>query len=173
MLNGLIDDILEHSKAQLHEFDIQKEECYSRDFLYGIVEEFKKDILKIGLEFKTNEIPNLLINIDQKRIRQVLQNLVGNAMKFTKKGEVSIQFRYEEEKLFIAVQDTGVGISATDQSMIFEPFYRGEKARTLNIPGSGLGLSIAKYIVTQHGGRIFCDSVLNKGTTMEFYIPVE
>lgn len=173
MLNGLIDDILEHSKAQLHEFDIQKEECYSRDFFHDIVEDFKKDVLKNGLEFKNNEIPNLLINIDQKRILQVLQNLVGNSMKFTEKGEISIQFRYEEGKLFIAVHDTGIGISATDQSMIFEPFYRGEKARTLNVPGSGLGLSIAKYIVTQHGGRIFYDSVLNKGTTMEFYIPVE
>ncbi|WP_455715723.1 HAMP domain-containing sensor histidine kinase [Anaerosporobacter sp.] len=172
MLNGLIDDILEHSKAQLHEFDIHKTECYSRDFFTGIVEELRGDIMKKGLEFRSNEIPNLLINIDQKRILQVLQNLVGNAMKFTEKGTIAIQFRYESEKLFIAVLDTGVGISATDQSMIFEPFYRGEKARTLNVPGSGLGLSISQYIVTQHGGRIFCDSVLDEGTTMEFYIPV-
>lgn len=172
MLNGLIDDILEHSKAQLHEFDILKSECYSKEFFTSIVEESKEDVKKKGLEFKCNEIPNLLLVIDQKRIRQVLQNLIGNAMKFTKKGTISILFRYEEGKLFIAVHDTGIGIPATDQAMIFDAFYRGEKARTLNVPGSGLGLSIAQYIVSQHGGRIFCDSVLNEGTTLEFYIPV-
>lgn len=172
MLNGLIDDILEHTKAQLHEFDIKRTECYSKEFFTSIVEEFKEDVRKKGLEFKCNEIPNLLISIDQKRIRQVLQNLIGNAMKFTEKGTISIRFRYEDGKLFIAVHDTGIGIPATDQTMIFEAFYRGEKARTLNVPGSGLGLSIAQYIVSQHGGRIYCDSVLNEGTTMEFYVPV-
>lgn len=172
MLNGLIDDILEHSKAQLHEFDIQKSECYSKEFFTSIVAESKEDVMKKGLEFKCNEIPNLLLMIDQKRIRQVVQNLLGNAMKFTEKGIISIRFHYEEGKLFIAVHDTGIGIPATDQAMVFEAFYRGEKARTLNVPGSGLGLSITKYIVSQHGGRIFCDSVLNEGTTMEFYIPV-
>lgn len=172
LLNGLIDDILEHSKAQLHEFDILKSECYSKEFFTSIVEEAKVDVGKKGLEFTCNEIPNLLLVIDQKRIRQVLQNLLGNAMKFTEKGSISILFRYEKSKLFITVQDTGIGIPATDQAMIFEAFYRGEKARTLNVPGSGLGLSIAKYIVSQHGGEIFCDSVLNEGTTVEFYIPV-
>lgn len=172
MLNGLIDDILEHSKAQLYEFDIQKVECYSKEFFTSIVEESREDVRKKGLEFKCTEIPNVLLSIDQKRIRQVLQNLVGNAMKFTNKGTITILFRYEDGKLIIAVHDTGIGIPATDQAMIFEAFYRGEKARTLNVSGSGLGLSIAKYIVSQHGGRIFCDSILNEGTTLEFYIPV-
>lgn len=172
MLNGLIEDILEHSKAQLHEFDIQKVECYSEEFFTSIVVEAKEDVRKKGLEFKCNEIPNLLIMIDQKRIRQVLQNLIDNAMKFTEEGTISLCFHYNKGKLFIAIHDTGIGIPATDQAMIYEAFYRGEKARTLNVPGSGLGLSIAQYIVSQHGGRIFCDSVLNEGTTMEFYIPV-
>ncbi|WP_167956087.1 sensor histidine kinase [Anaerosporobacter faecicola] len=173
MLNGLIDDILEHSKAQLYEFTICKEECYAKEYFEELVKEMKNDVEKRGLLFLTNEIPNVMINIDKKRIRQVIQNLIGNAIKFTTQGSISLLFAYKESKLSISVQDTGIGIAPSDLSMIFEPFYRGEKARTLNVQGTGLGLSISKYIVTQHGGRIMVDSVPKEGTSMEFTLPVE
>lgn len=172
MLNGLIEDILEHSKSQLHEFTIHKTECYAREFFCEVLKEVEADVLKNGLLFSYNEVPNILINIDKKRIRQVIQNLVGNAIKFTKEGSITITFTYDQERLYVAVKDTGIGIAAIDQPQIFEEFFRGERARTLNVPGTGLGLSIAKYIITQHDGKIECESLLDHGTTIEFYIPV-
>jgi len=172
MLNSLIDDILEHSQAQLHEFEIRKCECYSRQYFEEIMIEAKQDVEKKGLSFSYSQIPEVLINIDGKRIRQVMQNLLGNAMKFTNEGQISVDFRVEKNYLLIAVKDNGVGIAAIDIPMIFDEFYRGEKARTLNVQGSGLGLSISKYIVEQHGGRIECDSILDQWTEVQFSIPI-
>lgn len=74
--------------------------------------------------------------------------------------------------MVISIKDTGKGISASDSPFIFDKFYRGEKARTLNIAGSGLGLNIANYIVTKHGGHIECDSIQDIGTTMMFSLPI-
>jgi len=171
MLNSLIDDILEHSKAQLHEFEVKKCECYSKEYFEKIMIEAKQDIEKKGLVFSCSQVPEVLINIDEKRIKQVMQNLLGNAMKFTDEGEISVDFKLEKNNLRIIVRDTGMGIAATDIPMVFEDFYRGEKARTLNVQGSGLGLSISKYIVEQHGGAIECDSILDQWTVIEFSIP--
>ena len=172
MLNSLIDDILEHSQAQLHEFEIRKSECYSRKYFEEIMIEVKQDVEKKGLAFSYSKIPEVLINIDEKRMKQVMQNLLGNAMKFTNEGMISVAYRVENNYLFITVRDTGVGIAAIDIPMIFDEFYRGEKARTLNVQGSGLGLSISKYIVEQHGGRIECDSILDLWTEIQFSIPI-
>ena len=172
MLNSLIDDILEHSQAQLHEFEIKKCECYSRKYFEEIMIEAKQDVEKKGLMFSYSEIPEVLINIDEKRMRQVMQNLLGNAMKFTNEGHICVEYKVEKDYLLILVKDTGAGIAAIDIPMIFDEFYRGEKARTLNVQGSGLGLSISKYIVEQHGGRIECDSILDQWTEMQFSIPI-
>jgi len=172
MLNSLIDDILEHSQAQLHEFEIKKCECYSRQYFEEIMMEAKQDVEKKGLVFSYSQIPEVLINIDGKRIKQVMQNLLGNAMKFTNEGQISVNYTLVKNYLLIAVKDTGVGIAAIDIPMIFDEFYRGEKARTLNVQGSGLGLSISKYIVEQHGGRIECDSILDQWTEVQFSIPI-
>ena len=172
MLNSLIDDILEHSKAQLHEFEIRRKECYSRKFFEDMMIEAKQDIEKKGLTFSCSQIPDVIINIDEKRIRQVMQNLIGNAMKFTEAGEIEVDYRVENNNLLITVRDTGIGIAAMDIPMVFDEFYRGEKARTLNVQGSGLGLSLSKYIVEQHGGRIECDSLLDQGTAIQFSVPI-
>jgi len=172
MLNSLIDDILEHSQAQLHEFEIKKCECYSRKYFEEIMIEAKQDVEKKGLAFSNSKIPEVLINIDEKRMKQVMQNLLGNAMKFTNEGEISVDYKVENNNLLITIKDTGVGIAAIDIPMVFGEFYRGEKARTLNVQGSGLGLSISKYIVEQHGGRIECDSILDQWTKIQFSIPI-
>ena len=173
MLNGLIDDILEHSKAQLNEFSIDKEECYSKEFFTNILLVAKKDAESKNLKFSYGEIPNVLINIDRKRINQVMQNLIGNAIKFNKiDGEINVFFEIVDSNLLVSVKDTGAGIKASDLPVIFHEFYRGEKARTLNVSGSGLGLSISKYIVEKHGGRIECDSVLDYGSTFTFSLPI-
>lgn len=173
MLNGLIEDILEHSKAQLNELSLSLKECYAYSFFEEILLEGEKDVKAKNRNFTYSNAPNVLICIDKKRIEQVMQNIIGNAMKFTEEnGNINVDFRIYESNLLVSVQDDGIGISASDLPMIFHEFYRGEKARTLNVPGSGLGLNITKYIVEKHGGQIECDSILNIGTTITFSLTI-
>lgn len=173
MLNNLIDDILEHSKSQLNEFSIIKSECYSKDFFTKFLLVAKKDCESKNIKLLYTEIPNVIINIDKKRISQVMDNIIGNAIKFTKKdGVIEIIFSIYNSNFLVSVKDNGIGIKASDLPMIFHEFYRGEKARTLNVPGSGLGLSITKYIIEKHGGIIECDSVLNYGSIFTFSLPI-
>ncbi len=173
MLNGLIDDILEHSKAQLNEFRIEKTEVYAQTFFLDILEEAEAECNKNDRKFRCSNVPEVLLNIDEKRIKQVMQNLFGNAMKFTSAGDViETNFKLLGDMLYVSVKDTGVGIEAMALPFVFQEFYRGEKARTLNVAGSGLGLSISKFIIEHHGGTIECDSILGEWTEVMFTLPV-
>lgn len=172
LLTKLIDDILIQSKTQLNQFTINKRECYSKAFFIQLISEIKNDVTSKGINFEYSEIPNVLINIDTLRIRQVMQNLISNSIKYTaKNGTIKINFQIYDNDLLVSIIDNGTGIKASDIPMIFNEFYRGEKARTQNIPGSGLGLSISKYIIEKHNGQIECDSILNVGTTITFSLP--
>ncbi len=177
VLSKLIDDILEHSKTELNEFSIELKEAYSKKYFTDLFNDVSNDVISSGLKFKIEEIPDYLINIDAKRIGQVVYNIISNALKFTQPGgEIYVSFFTNHGRnggeLIVSIKDTGKGISASDLPFIFEKFYRGEKARTLNIAGSGLGLNIAKYIIEKHGGNIECDSVLDVGTTIMFSLPL-
>jgi signal transduction histidine kinase len=173
VLSKLIDDILDHSKAELHEFSIEKQEIYSKNYFSDVLGDISLDLAHSGIIFKVAEIPNVLLEIDRKRILQVLQNIISNSLKYTKKGGfIEVSFTLSEKEFIVSIKDNGDGIAAGDLPFVFDKFYRGEKARTQNIPGSGLGLNIAKYIVENHGGRIECDSVLYAGTTMGFSLPI-
>ncbi len=177
VLSKLIDDILEHSKTELNEFSIETEETYSKMYFTDIFDDVSNDVIRSGLKFRIEEIPDYIVNIDLKRIRQVVYNIISNSLKFTQPGgEIYVSFftnhGYNGDELVVSIKDTGKGISASDLPFIFDKFYRGEKARTLNIAGSGLGLSIAKYIIEKHGGNIECDSVLDVGTTIMFSLPL-
>lgn len=100
ILNKLINDILNQSKAQLNEFSIIKNECYSHDFFSDVINEIKKDVESSNINFKHSDIPNVLINIDKLRIKQVMQNLISNAIKFTKKdGLIEVNFSIADNNL--------------------------------------------------------------------------
>ena len=107
---------------------------------------------------------------DERRINQVLLNLVGNAIKFTEAGEVKVQISASDGALVISVSDTGPGISEADQQKIFEEFQQAEGSGK-RTKGTGLGLAIAKRIVELHGGRIWVESSMGKGSTFTFTLP--
>jgi len=174
MLSKLLDDILEHSKAELNKMDIKLVEFYSYDFFKDIIEDLSVEITSIGLSFiNPDEIPNLLLNGDKKRLTQVMYNLVSNSIKYSKKeGTISIYFENTMDYIKIYIKDTGIGIASSDIPYVFNKFYRAEKCRNQNIPGSGLGLSISKYIVEAHGGFINCIESSAKGTTICFTLPI-
>jgi len=111
---------------------------------------------------------------DPRQMRQVLNNLVGNAIKFTPAGgRVWIEVFRREAALVVEVHDTGPGISEADQAHLFQRFFRADSVRGLKIPGTGLGLPIARAIIEQHGGQIYCRSQIGEGSTFGFTLPLE
>jgi len=109
---------------------------------------------------------------DEQRIAQVLLNLLGNAIKFTEEGEIRLEVVVTNESFLVSVSDTGPGLSETDQKKIFEEFRQVDGSSTRGKDGTGLGLSIAKKIVKMHGGRIWVESSLGKGSIFWFALPV-
>jgi signal transduction histidine kinase len=109
---------------------------------------------------------------DIRRITQVLLNLVGNAIKFTDKGEVAVRVSVSDGMFLATVADTGPGIKEQDQEKIFEEFQQSDNAVAKSKTGTGLGLAIAKRIVELHGGRIWVESVLGKGSTFFLNLPI-
>jgi two-component system phosphate regulon sensor histidine kinase PhoR len=113
----------------------------------------------------------LAVLADAERVRQVVTNLVHNAIKFTPPGgSVALSAEQAGREVVIAVRDSGVGVPAQDLSRIFERFYKADRARSGG--GSGLGLAIARHIVQAHGGRIWAESVEGQGSTFYFSLPL-
>jgi len=170
-LTTLIDDLLEHSLQELGQLSIHREEHYSRDLLKNILEPIRVQFAAGPVSFHIEkDIPDVLINVDKRRLEQVVVNLVENARKYTAAGgKIFFSAENEEQHLRICVRDTGHGVSARELPHIFDSFYRSpEVAR--DFEGAGLGLAISKYIVQQHGGRIWVESKLNEGSTFTFTI---
>ncbi len=109
---------------------------------------------------------------DEQRLTQVLLNLVGNSIKFTDEGKVSLQVAASNSEFLVSVTDTGPGISEADQQKIMEEFQQADTSSTKNKAGTGLGLAIAKHMVEMHGGRLWVESLLGEGSTFSFTLPV-
>jgi signal transduction histidine kinase len=126
-----------------------------------------------GLNLTVDIEPDLPIALgDERRIAQVLLNLVGNAIKFTDEGQLRIGATKANGKFLVSVTDTGPGIAESDQERIFEEFQQVDSSSTRSKGGTGLGLAIARRIVEMHGGELWVESALGKGSTFYFSIPV-
>lgn len=110
---------------------------------------------------------------DPRRLTQVLDNLIGNAVKFSHvEGLVRVRLRSVRGMWRIDVSDTGIGIPPDEEARLFNLFVRGSNARTAGLPGTGLGLAIVKSLVEMHGGHVKVESVLDRGTTFSVFLPV-
>lgn len=132
----------------------------------------------IGLAIDiASDVPSAIIS-DEVRLRQVLFNLVGNAMKFTESGSVNVQIGvgpsvgHNKRKLYFSVSDTGIGIPEDQIGKLFAPFTQVDDSLSRKYQGAGLGLSIVKHLVELMGGSIGLESTLGQGTTVRFDIPV-
>ena len=113
------------------------------------------------------------VEADQALLHQAVYNLVENAIKYTPdEGRVTIRTLSQPGYLIFAVEDSGLGISTEDLPHLFEKFYRGKQRETRSQPGSGLGLAIVHSVATNHGGRVWVDSVVGKGSTFYLQIPL-
>ena len=175
----LIDDIIDVSKIEAGQLEINESECCVNDIFDELekVYDTKKnsEINNVKLNFIKNKNFNLVT--DSLRLKQVLINLVDNALKFTEKGFVEISFnqRYIEEEPFVVflVKDTGIGLSEKEQNEMFTRFTKLENSGEKIYRGAGLGLSISKNIVKLLGGDIWIKSELNKGSEFYFKIPLK
>jgi signal transduction histidine kinase len=109
---------------------------------------------------------------DERRITQVVLNLVGNAIKFADQGEVRISAAVAADMFLVAVADTGPGIAPAEQARVFQEFHQVDSSSTKEKGGTGLGLAIAKRIVELHAGRIWLESEPGKGSVFRFQLPV-
>jgi signal transduction histidine kinase len=109
---------------------------------------------------------------DPQRLTQVFLNLVGNAIKFTDSGEVGIQVTVADRAFTVAIADTGPGVALDDQQKIFEEFQQADNSSTRKQGGTGLGLAISKRVIEMHGGRMWVESSLGKGSTFWFTLPI-
>jgi len=172
-LLGLINDVLDLSKIEAGQLTLSLDDYSLRDVVHGVVSAVEPLAAEKRLAFKAEIEPDLPSGHgDGRRLSQVLLNLVGNAIKFTDKGEVAIRASATNGAFTVAVCDTGPGIAPSDQAKIFEEFQQADSSITRKKGGTGLGLSIAKRIIEMHGGRIWVESEPGKGSRFYFTVPV-
>jgi two-component system phosphate regulon sensor histidine kinase PhoR len=175
-LISIVEDILFMTRSDVGQFQIHPEPKVNlRVLVRQVISSLEPQARKAGVILK-KEIPSPtpLLYVDPQRMKQVLNNLVTNAIKFTPpEGTVMIRARqYDERFVMISVSDTGYGIPVEDRQHVFERFYQSNHSLQSKMGGYGLGLSIAKLIVEQHGGTIDFDTILGKGTTFYFTAPL-
>jgi signal transduction histidine kinase len=173
-LLGLINDVLDLSKIEAGQLTLSLADYSVKDIVHNVfssVESLAKN-KKLAL---TIDLPPKLpaAHGDERRLTQVLLNLVGNSIKFTDKGEVAIKAEAANGSFTLSVRDTGPGIAEADQRKIFEEFQQADSSTTKEKGGTGLGLAISKRIVEMHGGRLWVDSRLGQGSTFSFNVPLK
>jgi signal transduction histidine kinase len=172
-LLGLINAVLDLSKIEAGRLILSLAEYSMQDVVHTVFTSVESLAAEKRLALSISVPPDLPPGRgDEQRLSQVLLNLVGNAIKFTETGEVSMQVTAADGLFTVAVSDTGLGISEADQQKIFEEFQQADSSSTRKQGGTGLGLAIAKKIVALHGGRIWVESSLGKGSTFWFTVPV-
>lgn len=176
----LINDIIDISKIEAEQLSVNKYQLSLNELIEEVIETIeiqKQYLLHPEVDLKLmNQISSkdLTINTDPVRLKQILINLLTNAMKFTKKGSIQLIIETLENNIVFKVKDTGIGISEEDQSTLFTRFIRSkDKQKNNAFAGSGLGLYIAKFCVDLLGGEIKVESELGKGSTFSFYIPLQ
>ncbi len=175
-LAGLVEDLLNVSRIEQGRLEVKTAPMEAGQIIKDIIAELKiqADQKKLALEYKPHAEKLPLINIDSERFKQVLINLIGNAVKYTEKGGATV---LTEEKdngkiLEIKIKDTGIGMSAKDRERLFQKFYRAQNDKTKGIVGTGLGLWITKQIIELMKGKIAVDSIENVGTQVTLRFPI-
>ena len=169
----LINDVLDLSKIEAGRMDLMLGEYAVEDVLETVRASLRSLASEKGLEFVVTTPPGLPRAFgDSKRVSQCLVNLAGNALKFTREGGVEIGVDLRDDVLLFHVSDTGIGIPADQLDAVFGEFRQVDPAITREFGGTGLGLSITRKFVELHGGRIWVESELGKGSTFFFTIPL-
>ena len=172
-LERLVNDLQELSKAEAGYLPINIQRVNLRPLLESLAEKFTDQLLEDGpvlLLQCPSVLPLVLADID--RTEQVLVNLLGNAVRYTNEGSITIRVGTEGSKLWIAVIDTGIGIAPENLPHVFERFWRADQSRDRHSGGTGIGLTISCRLIELQGGQIQVESELGVGSTFRFFLPL-
>jgi two-component system, OmpR family, phosphate regulon sensor histidine kinase PhoR len=173
-LARLTEDLLRLSQMDSDRLELEIDEVSVSQIVDSCLATAQHRALENGLELSV-KVPSNLPTVagDRRRLAEVLQNLLDNARQYTLPGgEIVLSAEAHELEVVFTVSDTGIGIPRTDQSRIFERFYRVDAARSREAGGTGLGLAIAKHLIEAQGGRIWVESELGKGSHFHFSVPI-
>lgn len=168
-LSNLLNDLIDISMIESGEMRMSFRYFNINEYVKNIVQEFKAMATgkNIDLIFHPAK-ENLQLFGDKDKLKQVMTNLLTNAIKYTEKGNVEIFIEEEEDYGKIIIRDTGIGIPEEDTNRIFERFFRVDKARSRSVGGTGLGLAIVKHIIEAHGSKVEVRSKINEGSEFSF-----
>jgi len=170
----LINDLLDISKIEAGRVELSLEEFEIADIVGEVIEAFSPAANEKGLELLTNVPEGIMLYSDERRIKQVIMNLVSNAVKFTEQGSVKIAARVlEGEKLELSVIDSGIGIKEEDFVKLFAPFQQIEDSLAKRYEGTGLGLYLTKKLVDLLGGEIRAKSEYGRGSEFTFVLALK
>jgi signal transduction histidine kinase len=176
-LLSLINDILDIAKVEAGKMELELGPVVMREILENSLRMIKEKAATHGIKLELDlapEIEGLKIQADERRLKQIIFNLLSNAAKFTPDGgRIQLVARCENEKLMVAVTDTGIGISPENQQKVFNDFYQLGSSLKNKTAGTGLGLPLSRRMVEMHGGEIWCESEgEGKGSRFTFTIPL-
>jgi len=176
-LLSLINDVLEIAKIEAGRVQLEIAPFDLGGMVCGVAEMMRVRAEEKGLQLSLDQSSSFprYIKGDEARLRQILVNLVGNAVKFTERGSVTIISKKDKKKgrAIFTVTDTGIGIPAEHLPHIFDRFYRVDKARNREDGGTGLGLAIVKSLAEAHGGRVEVASISGEGTSFTVFLPAQ
>jgi two-component system phosphate regulon sensor histidine kinase PhoR len=172
-LTQLVAELTELSRIETGKAELKKEAVNLNQLVEEVITQLspqaERQKIAISRDFAADLPP---VPADRDRVRQVITNIVHNAVKFTPAGgRITITSRLLEGSIVVDIADTGIGIPKEDSTRVFERFYKGDKARAGE--GTGMGLAIAKHVVEAHGGNIWVQSVEGKGSTFSFSLPLK
>ena len=173
----ILNDILDFSKIEANRLEIELLPCSPRRITADVAELLRPraDAKGVALRVAIDDtVPEKLMS-DPVRLRQILLNLIGNAVKFTPTGHVQISLRFDrlDQTIEFDVEDTGIGIASDVLSQVFEPFLQGDSSMTRRFGGTGLGLAITKRLVERLGGAVTATSVVGRGSTFRVRLPAQ
>lgn len=169
----LVNDILDIAKIEANEINIKNEEINLHEFCNEIISLYQIEAQKknIILSVDKSKIPEEIISADLMKLRQIFNNLLNNALKFTDKGSIEISCKISEENIIFSVKDSGIGIKKDLQESIFNRFRQVEPTSNKNYGGTGLGLAICKGLADKMHGTIWVESILGEGSNFKLSLP--
>ncbi len=171
----LVEDLLTVSRIESGRLEFDLEMVSLENMIDGVIKEFSQIAKNKELYLKFIKPQKTLpkIKIDSLKIRQVVQNLIDNALHYTKKGGITINLKLKKDKIIFSIKDTGIGVSNEEKVVLFEKFSRGKDVGKINTEGTGLGLYLSVKMIKAHQGRIWVESEgKNKGSTFYFELPM-
>lgn len=175
-LNGLVNDFLDVSRIERGKLVMERQPTDMAEMIESVVMNYKPVVQAKGIkmEYEAPKVAIPKINIDPNKLRQVVLNLVDNAIKYTHEGSIHVSLTGYDDHLRVCVKDTGVGLEPGDVKRLFKPFVRTSDASKSNATGSGLGLYVAKKIVQYHGGKVWAESEgKGKGSMFSMEVPYD